>query len=101
MIWCAGAHVVSYQCKFTYIDAKGNVDAKDFRMSAAVAAAHSRSFQCITPAWGKGGTLPPLAKWKTASATCTRSLPRTRGAVQARQLCYQLFGSTMHACMHA
>lgn len=59
--------VGSYQCKFTYIDAKGNVDAKDFRWSAPVAAEHARSFECIAPAWGTSGSLPPVAKWKTAS----------------------------------
>ena len=55
-----------YQCKFTYIDDKGKADPKTFRLSAAVAAKHLRSFECVVPAWGQGGSLPPLAKWKTA-----------------------------------
>jgi len=70
-----------YQCKFTYVDAKGKVDAKKFRFSTAVAAKHARSFECVVPPWGQGGSLPPLSKWSTTFAVYEnlREMPAPKG----------------------
>ena len=46
-----------------------------------MAAKHARSFECVVPPWGQGGSLPPLAKWRTTFAVYEnlREMPAPKG----------------------